>query len=166
MQKGNDRVRKDKIITYSLWTVSILWMGFCLFLSWQTGEDTARLSGNVAQAVKRVIHIFGVEVDLNDLHAWLRKAAHIVTFFVSGVLFCCSFQRSLKHSPHSSLYSFPLSAAFCSLCAIAAEVCKIWIQGRHLQWDEAVLNVAGAICGAGIAALIRAFFSALTVKKR
>lgn len=159
-------MRKDKIITYSLWAAFVLWIGFCLFLSWQTGEDTTRLSENVAQTVKRVVHIFGVEVELDNLHAWLRKAAHIVTFFVSGVLFCCSFQRSLKRNSHTFMLSFSLSAALCSLCAIATEVCKVWIPGRHLHWDEALLNVAGTVCGAGIAALIRAFFAALAGKKR
>lgn len=144
-------MRREKIVTHSLWAASILWMVFCLFLSWQTGEDTAGLSEGVAQTVRRVIHIFGVEVDLNSLHAWLRKAAHIVTFFISGVLFCCSFQRSLKRRPHGGRLPFSLSAALCCVCAIAAEVCKVWIPGRHLQWDETGWNVIGAICGAGIA---------------
>lgn len=148
-------MRRDKIITYALWAVSVLWMGSCLFLSWQTGEDTARLGEDVAQAVRRVIHFFGLEVDLNLLHAWLRKAAHIVTFFVSGVLFFCAFARSLKRRGRAFLLPFLLSSVFCSLCAIAAEVCKVWIPGRHLQWDETLLNVLGVLCGAGISGLAR-----------
>lgn len=159
-------VLKVKVLTYSLWAVSVMWLSFCLFLSWQTGEDTARLSENMAQTVKRLIHIFGMEIELNILHAWLRKAAHIATFFVSGLLFCCSFQQSLKRSSYTCLHSFVLSAALCSLCAIAAEVCKVWIPGRHFQWDEALLNVIGVMGGAGFAALMGIFFAALTARKQ
>lgn len=139
-----------------MWAVSILWMSFCLFLSWQPGEDTVKLSGSVAKTVRRIIYLFGVEIDLNNLHAWLRKAAHPAVFFVSGVLFFCSFVRSLKHRRRASLLASLLAAALCSTCAVVAEMGKVWIPGRHLHWDEVLLNVAGVVFGAGIAG-IKAF---------
>lgn len=148
-------MEKDRLRTKILWAVSILWMCFCLFLSWQPGEDTVKLSGAVAKTVRRIIYLFGVEIDLNILHTWLRKAAHAVMFFVSGVLFFCSFVRSLKHRRRASLLASLFAAALCSICAVIAEVGKVWIPGRHLQWDEVLLNVAGVIFGAGVSGLIR-----------
>jgi VanZ family protein len=156
-------LEQDRWKTKTLWAASVLWMCFCLFLSWQPGEDTVSLSEAMAQTIQRVVHLFGVEIDLNTLHAWLRKAAHVVTFFISGSLFFCSFVRSLKRRPRASLLSFLFAAALCSICAVAAEVGKIWIPGRHLQWDETLLNVAGVVCGAGIAELTRKL---LHVKRR
>lgn len=156
-------MEQDRWKTKTLWAASVLWMYFCLFLSWQPGEDTVSLSEAMAQTIQRVVHLFGVEIDLNTLHAWLRKAAHVVTFFISGSLFFCSFVRSLKRRPRASLLSFLFAAALCSICAVAAEVGKIWIPGRHLQWDETLLNVAGVVCGAGIAELTRKL---LHVKRR
>ena len=147
-------MRKETVITGILWLISIMLMGVCLFLSWQKGDDTVGLSGTIAVAVKRVIYIFGIEIDLNILHLWLRKAAHVLVFFVAGILFYCSFWRSMPDGNHRGMYSFLVSVLLCSIFAVIAEVGKLWIPGRHLQWSETLLNVIGIVCGAGITGLI------------
>lgn len=137
---------RDRTITYLLWTASILWLCLCLFLSWQKGDNTVALSGKVAVNIKRVIHLFGIEVDLDVLDACLRKGAHVGMFYIMGILFCCSFHRSWFRV---SAMSVVLTISFCSVCAVVAEVGKVWIPGRHLQWSEVLLNVIGVVCGAG-----------------
>lgn len=147
-------MRRETVITGVLWLISIIWLGVCLFLSWQKGDDTAGLSGTIATAVKRVINVFGIEIDLNILHQWLRQAAHVLVFFVAGILFYCSFWHSMMESSRRGLYSLLVTILLCSLFAVIAEVGKLWIPGRHLQWSETLLNVIGIVCGAGITGLI------------
>lgn len=133
-----------------LWIVSALWLGLCLYLSWQTGEETTGLSEEITQGVKKVAHLFGYEVELSVLHAFLRKSAHGAVFFIAGVLCYAAFKRSLPKIPRLNGISAAMSIVLCSLTAVAAETGKVWIPGRHLQWDETLLGVLGAICGAGI----------------
>ena len=83
------QMRISKFSAYILWIISILWFGLCLFLSWQVGEDTVRLSEGMAQNIRRVIQLFGYEVEITSLHMFLRKSAHMAVFFVAGVL--CTF---------------------------------------------------------------------------
>ena len=142
-------MRKETAITRILWLISIIWMGVCLFLSWQKGDNTVELSEPIAVAVKRVIYVFGIEIDLNIFHLWLRKAAHVFVFFIAGSLFFCSFWRGMPKSDHRGLYSFFATILLCVLFAVIAEV-----PGRHLQWSETLLNVIGIVCGAGVTGLI------------
>ncbi len=146
--------KREKTWTYSLWTVTLLWMGLCLYLSWQPGEDTTALSGEIAQAVKRVIRLFGVEVDITNLHTALRKLAHPAVFCVAGILLCCSAKRSIFRDPHRDAAACAISVLAISILAVVAEVGKLWIPGRHLQWDETLLDVAGAVCGSVVAWVI------------
>lgn len=150
--------RSRRKITSILWIATMLWMCLCLFLSWQQGEDTSQLSGKIAYAAKRVIYLFGIEIDLNTLHMWLRKSAHVAMFFVLAILFFCSVRRSLPRSPYLSFWSYAMTVAACSACAVIAEVGKLWVPGRHLQWDETMLDVAGVICGAAVAELVRVLY--------
>lgn len=152
-------------LTCILWIATALWMCLCLFLSWQQGDDTAQLSGRIAYATKRVIYLFGIEIDLNTLHMWLRKYAHVAMFFVLAILFFCAVRRSLPRSPSLSFCACAVTVAACSACAVIAEVGKIWIPGRHLQWDETMLDAAGVICGAAIAELMRLLCCCIHVKK-
>ena len=141
-------------MTYILWGVAVLWAVLCVFLSWQQGEDTSQLSGRIAYAAKRVIDLLGIEIDLNTLNMWLRRYAHVVVFFVLGILLCAALQRIMSRSPYLSIRSYAVTVAACAAWAVIAEVGKIWVPGRHLQWDETMLDIVGVICGAAIAELV------------
>lgn len=151
---------KGKTLTRILWMASALWMVLCLYLSWQTGEETVGVSGAITRAIRWVIGLFGVDVDMAALHALVRKNAHMAIFFVAGVLLYCLLRRSLPPNAHVNGLSFWLAVTVCSLLAVVAEVGKLWIPGRHLQWDETMLDVLGALCGATIAWAVRWLFCA------
>lgn len=146
--------KNGRPLTCILWVVAVLWAVLCLFLSWQQGDNTAQLSGKVAYAAKRVIYLFGIEIDLNTLNMWMRKYAHVVVFFVLSILFCSALQRSMPQSPYLSVRSYAVTVVACVAWAVIAEVGKIWVPGRHLQWDETMLDIVGVICGAAITELV------------
>ena len=151
------KTRPEKRRTAILWAASVLWMGLCLFLSWQPGEETAALSGEIAQAVHRMIRLFGFEVDITIIHTVLRKLAHPAVFFVAGVLLFCSTARSLPRGPRRAALACAVAALAVSLLAVVAEAGKLWIPGRHLQWDETLLDVIGAACGSIVAWVVSWF---------
>lgn len=134
----------------ALWTATALWMCLCLYLSWQPGDETTALSGEIAQTVRRVIRLFGIEVDITELHMALRKLAHPAVFCVAGVLSCCAVGTSLPQSADRNTRSFAISIAACAALAVIAEVGKLWVPGRHLQWDETLLDITGAAVGAAV----------------
>lgn len=145
------RVTESRMMTIFLWTISILWLAMCLYLSWQPGDKTGEVSEAVAITVKHVIHFFGIEMDQHILNMRLRKAAHVIEFFVAAALLDCAFRASLYGITHACYTSVYLALLVCVVIAVIAEVGKLWIPGRHLQWDEVLLNITGVLFGAGIA---------------
>ena len=100
--------------------------------------------------MQRLLYLVGTESDLESLNMGLQKYAHVAVFFVLGILFFYVSRVSLPRSPNLSVLSYAGTVVACSACAVIEEVGKIWILGRHLQWDETMLDIAGVICGTKI----------------
>ena len=141
---------KRKIITGILWLAALGWTAFSLFLSWQPGEETGALSLKIAKFLLKLLGYIGVTLELEPFHMGLRLAAHFVVFFLAGLQFDAALGTTLPPTGRSNGVTFFVTALVYSAGAVLAEVAKIKIPGRHLQWDEAMLNVAGVLCGAGI----------------
>ena len=141
---------KRKIITCILWLAAIGWTAFCLFLSWQTGAATGALRLKIAQFLLKLLGHVGITLELNTFHMALRLAAHFGVFFLAGLLFDAALGTTLPPTGRANGAAFFVAALVYSAGAVLAEVAKLKIPGRHLQWDEAMLNVAGVLCGAGI----------------
>ena len=141
---------KHKIITGILWLAAMGWMGFCLFLSWQPGEDTVRFSTGIVRFLLDLLGHIGLTPDPEKFHMALRLTAHFGVFFLAGLLFDAALGTTLPPTARGNNVTFFVTAPVYSACAVLAEVVKIKIPGRHLQWNEAMLNVAGVLCGAGV----------------
>ena len=153
--------KSGKTLTYILWIATVLWMGLCLYLSWQPGEETASLSGAFTRVVRSGLQLFGFEIDMDALHVLLRRNAHMGVFLVAGVLTFFAVGRSLAKSAYADVLTFGIAAAACALLAVVAEVGKLWVPGRHLQWDETLLDVIGVICGAALAWVVKVICAGL-----
>lgn len=129
------------IVRGSLWTATLAWYAVCLYLSWQNGEDTFHTSWSLATTSLEVLQRFGIRPDLEQFHSYLRLVAHFGIFFAAGGLQAAALTTS--HQKHR----YAIAAGISSLVAVAGEVGKVHIPGRHLQWDETGLNVIGAVCG-------------------
>lgn len=136
-----------KFFSVLLWLTALGWAAFCLFLTWQTGEGTGALSMSIAQFLLRLLARAGVTPDPALFHTKLRLLAHFGVFCVSGLLFAGALAASMSLGRRSRDWVFFIPAAGCSAGAVLAEVVKLQIPGRHLQWDEAMLNVAGVVLG-------------------
>lgn len=154
-QKGNNRTRI--LLRIILWSAVIVWLLTCLYLSWQTGEETAGLSWRIAQFLLELLNRIGLKPDAQQFHTGLRLFAHFGIFFITGFLVSGALEVSLSQRARRNPVPFLIAVMLCSLVAILAEVGKLGIPGRHLTWSEAALNVVGIICGAVFLKMIVAF---------
>lgn len=147
---------KKKLIQGVLWAAVIAWTMLALFLTFQNGADTAQTSGKIAKEIYRILGRCGIVVEYAKLHQTLRIIAHFVLFCIFGMLLEAAIIVSSCH-PSMLKSCFP-ALLICTVISIIPEVVKLWIPGRHLQWDEVLLNIIGAYGGV--------FMIALGMKKR
>lgn len=144
---------KRSFLRLIFWLITILWAAFCLFLSWQTGQETAELSSGIAQFLLILLGKAGFTPDPQQFHMGLRLFAHFGVFLITGVLLAGSLEVSLPVGKRQNIYVFLLGSSICAFVAVAAEVGKLAVPGRHLTWSETGLNVLGAIVGVALVCL-------------
>lgn len=124
------------------------WIGIVLFLSFQNGDDTANTSLTFTQSI---LHFFiGSNPDWEVLVLWdkrFRLAAHFILFFLYGII---SMQVLVQWGKHLFLAG-GISIASGVFLAVVSEVGKLPISGRHCDFSEMGLNVAGAAAGTAAA---------------
>lgn len=124
--------------------ILIFWCGLILFLSFQTGPDTADTSLGVTEFILRIF--MGSEIPYETLQHWhitFRLWAHPVIFFCYAIL-------ALEVAEE-----FIGKKLLCIVCAIlsgiilavVSEVGKWNIPGRHCDGKEMMLNIAGVLIG-------------------
>lgn len=144
-----------------IWLAVLVWLGMLLYLSFQTGEGTAETSGRLAVLVSSILSTLGIETSYAVLHGILRTAAHIVVFLIFGGLLEAAVSKTIKATIRKpgrfekiemaeriwKVHGLPAVMLICVGIAILSEVLKIYIPGRHLDWPEVGLNIAGAWLG-------------------
>ena len=128
------------------------WIGLVLYLSYQNGQETANTS---REFTEYILHIFiKTEPDGAVLMLWdgrFRTAAHFVLFFFYGVISVPILKEWFK----SSFMVTGLAVISGILLAVLSEEGKVFIAGRHCDYSEMGLNVAGVVTGVAIALLFR-----------
>lgn len=138
-------MKRTKRIEIILWIAVVLWLLLVLFFSFQSGTSTAKASGTIAKIIYSILVRCGINVDYSVLHPSLRTSAHFFVFCVFGILLESAI-LSGSHEKNRIRPGIFCIAVYTAIC-IAPEVIKRWIPGRHLQWDEALLNILGAYVG-------------------
>ena len=154
MKSPSGNMRR-KLSAAVLWLLALGWAGFSLFLSWQPGEDTGALSMELARFLLGLLARVGIYPDQAAFHMGLRLAAHLGVFFIDGLLAAAALAVSLPRAERRA-WPYIMAALACSALAVAAEVGKQYVPGRHLQWDETLLNVAGSVLGVGLVVAVSA----------
>ena len=124
----------------TLWMVLLaLWTALFAYLTIQNGAETELTGSTIARWIARV---FGG--DTAKVHLILRKAAHIISFFVEALLLAQVFR--VAGMKRAALWSISI----CLLLSVGAEAVKLGIEGRHFAWVDVGLNVVGSIVGGGV----------------
>lgn len=126
-------------MVYVWMAATILWFAGMTYLSHQNGEETSRTSRILAEDVHRIWKAESTE----KINTFLRKAAHIVVFFILTILL----EKTL-----SEIGSTTLRMVFTCLLVIwcwADEATKTFVPGRHFSWLDVGLNLLGFLAGIG-----------------
>lgn len=120
------------------WLLFIIWFIYIAFLSSQNGMDTNIYSEKFTVFF---ISLFHINKNIaNNLHSFLRHIAHIIAFFIlSGLLYYCLYSTINRKNIWIS------TCCTCSLIAIFDEVKKLFIFGRHCQFEDIGLNLLGIL---------------------
>ncbi len=120
----------------------LVWCALLFYLSSQNGPQTAQQSGSIAKFISKLI--FGENSDLyyNNIHIFLRKASHIVLYYVvffpvMGIFSSFGFKKTALK------YGFAILAV--SALSFFDEWHKLFISGRHFDVIDALLNILGAL---------------------
>lgn len=121
-----------------------IWIAHILFLSFQTGSDTANTS---IILTKYILDLFiDGEVPTETLlywHKWIRLLAHPVSFMLYQILAILTMKQFAKRN--WIIYGIPFVTGM--ILAIGTEVGKRMIPGRHCDVSEMMLNIAGLLVG-------------------
>lgn len=144
---SNNKIRlKSKLIPTTLWLLIIIWLVLIFFLSSQSGVQTAKVSGEVAQSVAEIIYKQPTNEQVNQVHLNIRTIAHIVLFFVLGILSYTALKTTFRNKNKQWLV-WLISLAICLGYSYYDEWHKQFIAGRHFQINEAVINMLCSIVG-------------------
>ena len=132
--------------------ILLFWVGFILFLSFQTGTDTANTSMGLTKYILQFF--FDGEIPYNVLQQWhmtLRLWAHPLLFFLYAVLAMRLAVEIIK----KNAISFAVASVSGIALAVFSEVGKWNIPGRHCDGGEMLLNIAGVMVGTVLTLLIQ-----------
>ncbi len=147
---------KNRIFGIVFVVITICYAGVIFFLSSQNGAETAALSRGVSYNIAKLIYGESepTDIQINNVHRILRKSAHIVLFLVLGILVTISMVTILVKSPWLAYVS---SFIIVSSCAFFDEWHKLFIDGRHFDIGESILNGVCGLAGVIIVAVIYFF---------
>lgn len=129
------------------WTIVLVWLVLTIFLSQQTGSQSAKISGWLTQRCRSVLDVFGVHVGYSALHAFLRKMAHVMVHLILAWLA----YRAICTTGLSVKADILLCLVLCGIVAIIDESLQTNVIGRSAAVFDAILNLfgieGGLICG-------------------
>lgn len=126
----------------TIWCVAtFLWLGIMFFLSHQDGTDTFNTSHGLTLYLSQLLNM-----DPQLLHGIVRKAAHLVLYFVL-VMLLCGCQLGGRKRPWLALV---LAIVF----SIVDEATKPLIPGRHCDVEDILLNDVGVVLGYIVARVV------------
>ena len=145
--RSNTKLMKLTFSRVIPFLIALVWLGVLVFLSSQNGESTAATSLPMAEWLQQ--HIF-TTMDVGTVHMMIRRDAHFIVFFVESLLFLTA-----VYNVWGKLWrSVATATVLCVSLAYIDEAHKVFIPGRHCQWNEAGMNATGALLGIGVFLII------------
>lgn len=143
---------KGKYHTISAWVAVFLWMGLIFYLSHQPASASSQLSGGIVDffinSIERLLPL--INVDGSFFHFIVRKSAHLMAYFILGMLVLHALRSIIMTSWKRLLIAFLL----CVLYATSDEIHQLFIPGRSGEVRDVVIDSIGAAGGISLYMLI------------
>lgn len=137
-----DKRNKTRIILS--WLAILVWGIIAFSLSRQDGASTKSLSVGLTMQILRLYYRFGFSANLELIHSFLRKLAHVVIYLGFGGLLYHAFACTWRKRPG---WMLGISSLLCMAIASVDEMQKALIPGRHCDPEEILLNCIAALAG-------------------
>lgn len=121
----------------------VIWMGIIFLLSAEGADDSRARSGAVVGILKDSLNTDSADDFLTSL---TRKAAHIVAYFILGILIY-SIIETYKLTGKRTIV---LSITFALLYAIFDEIHQLFVPGRSGEIRDVLIDTVAASIGVGI----------------
>lgn len=150
-------ISKNTIILITSYAALILWALVIFTLSSEGSDTSSGRSGAIVETVQS----WGVAGDTDFMTFLVRKSAHIIAYFILGLLAYNVIR----------LYSWPMrrailaSAAIVLLYAISDEFHQSFVPGRSAEVRDVLIDTTAGVVGIGIYALIDARLKAKRLNK-
>ena len=124
----------------------IAWLGLTVFLSEQTGAESAKISGKLT---RMIIKAFSLTIDPVRLENFMRELAHFGIHFVLAILAYRAFLTLTREKT-----SVLISLLLCGAIAAFDELTQRAIVGRAKEVNDLLLNLFGVSLGVNLSYLI------------
>ncbi|MDE6663085.1 MAG: VanZ family protein [Lachnospiraceae bacterium] len=122
-----------------------------MVLSFENGDESISKTRSIASIIaQRVYSGTPTEGEINAVIFMLRYFAHIVLFFVVGLV--TTFVSMVIFRNYFRILGVLASGGACYVLAYYTEYYKQYVEGRHFQMTDVKLNWLGSI--AGIACMV------------
>lgn len=132
----------------------LLLLYFVFIVSFQEGSRSSGVTMNIAARIAQRICENPTEAEVEIISRILRYFAHLGLFFVVGVVM--TFVSMVLFRGYYRILGAFLSGGVCYFLAFYTEYYKQFIEGRHFQMTDVVLNWYGSV--AGIAGMVLSYF--------
>ncbi|MDR1062209.1 MAG: VanZ family protein [Clostridiales bacterium] len=152
---GGDRRRR---LALAMWAAVAIWMAAIFVLSADQAAESEEKSGAVLSLLSGLLSGEGVAMgyDPLDVATVIRKSAHMIEYFVLGLLATTAWAATLKGpigraaKGRARRYGAALGIAY----AVTDEIHQYFVPGRAAMISDVMLDAVGVFAGAAIAALV------------
>ena len=132
------------------WSAVLAWLALTIYLSQQSGTDSAKLSSGITKVVMKSMGFFGIHESTATVHYCLRKMAHVGVHLVLAILA----YRAMAISVNSIRVTVGVSWLGCCVVAAFDELIQLAAVGRASDPRDMMLNLLGVSIGIIVGVLI------------
>lgn len=152
-EKKRNIVLEIIVIAFSLLGLMML-LYFVMIVSFQNGDVSSVVTSRLAGQIARRIFDEPTRDQILTTELMIRYGAHLLLFFVVGLV--TTFVSMVIFRRYYRILGVIGAGAVCYLLAYYTEYYKQFVEGRHFNQSDAILNWYGSV--AGIVCMVGSYF--------
>lgn len=154
------RKRRSRAASVLWFIPAIAWLAVLFYLSGQDGGESGQLSRWLAEGILRRLPF--LDVDVLRFEIALRKLAHVGIFAVEGFLL----RIAMGQARPARFGNIMISLVACAALAVLNELHQTTAEGRVCSTTDMLIDTAGALAGALVAAMLENLIWAAIHRRR